>query len=116
MAPRMQFSGDGSGAQSPDAELQRALRASLSCGDWLAQAPPLHLELIAPGTDASAADAAGKTELEVPATFLGAMPLPEFLCESRLMPGEGDQVCFLLETFTITAADTSRGQSPETRR
>uniref|UniRef100_A0A5K3FKZ4 PH domain-containing protein n=1 Tax=Mesocestoides corti TaxID=53468 RepID=A0A5K3FKZ4_MESCO len=76
LVPKLQFMGSPEPEDADEeGSLQQALRASLSCSDWIAQSPPYHSELIATG----AQSAPSKVEFEVPVTFIGCMPLPEFL-------------------------------------
>ncbi len=83
----MQFMGSPRPGQE-DEELQQALRASLSCTEWISQSPPLHLELI-PSGDAAAATV--ESDFEAPVTFLGCMPLPEFLSKlADILPTNND--------------------------
>ncbi|EUB65131.1 DCC-interacting protein 13-beta [Echinococcus granulosus] len=85
LVPRSQTSQEASQESADEEdEMERALRASLSCTAWIAQAPPLHLELTpvdAPAVPDTTAEAVGdaNADLEVVLTFIGSMPLPRFL-------------------------------------
>ncbi|VDD76739.1 unnamed protein product [Mesocestoides corti] len=114
LVPKLQFMGSPEPEDADEeGSLQQALRASLSCSDWIAQSPPYHSELIATG----AQSAPSKVEFEVPVTFIGCMPLPEFLdvlflfqsvqrshCFSRLLQRIDDASPSLLEAMKAIAA------------
>ncbi|VDM31194.1 unnamed protein product [Hydatigera taeniaeformis] len=85
LVPRSQISLEASqGSADEEDDMERALRASLSCTAWIAQAPPVCLELTPIDSSAisiTAADAEhySGAESEVALTFIGSMPLPRFL-------------------------------------